>query len=95
MEADYEALSLMRKLVSDYRGQVIDEPGDALLALFHRPADALNFGLECSANSVNEAAWSCGGRPLPFRIGINFGRVIEDGDRVYGHAVNVAERIPA
>jgi len=83
----------MRKLVGDYRGQVIDEPGDALLALFHRPADALNFGLQVQREFRNEAAWSCGGQPLPFRIGINFGHVIEDRDRVYGHAVNVAERI--
>ena len=30
---------------------------------------------------------------LEFRIGVNIGDVIQDGDRIYGNGVNVAARI--
>ena len=40
------SLSLFRKLVADYGGRIVNEPGDAILALFGNAADALKFGIE-------------------------------------------------
>ena len=33
-------------------------------------------------------------RKIEFRIGINLGDVIEDGDRIHGDGINLAARVP-
>jgi len=75
------------------RGRVIDSPGDNLLAEFISVVDAVKCALEiqdeikkCNASLPND-------RKMVFRIGINLGDVIEDGDRIYGDGVNIAARL--
>lgn len=79
--------------VKTNRGRVIDSPGDNLLAEFVSVVDAVNCALEiqdeikkCNASLPDE-------RKMVFRIGVNLGDVIEDGDRIYGDGVNIAARL--
>ncbi len=87
------SISLIRSLIGDYGGRVVQIAGDGVLALFEHATQALRFAIELQREFRNEAVWTIDGEPISFRIGINSGEVlISDGD-VQGHCVNVAARI--
>ncbi len=80
-------------LISQHRGRVVDSPGDNLLAEFPSVVDAV----QCSV-SIQEALNARNAdlsvdRRMDFRIGVNLGEVIVEGDRIYGDGVNIAARI--
>jgi adenylate cyclase len=80
-------------LVQQHRGRVVDSPGDNLLAEFASVLDAVQcaVAIQRELNARNTAL------PLPrrmqFRLGINLGDVIPDGERIYGDGVNIAARL--
>jgi len=84
---------IMATCIQEHRGRVVDAPGDNLLAEFGSVVDAV----ECAADlqrelgSRNTALPSA--RRMEFRIGINLGDVIVDGERIYGDGVNIAARV--
>jgi TolB-like protein/class 3 adenylate cyclase/Flp pilus assembly protein TadD len=84
---------IMRKLIRQYRGRVVDSTGDNLLAEFGSVVDAVQCAVEVQQvlNSKNETLPE--NRRMHFRIGINSGDVIEEGDLIYGDGVNVAARV--
>ncbi|MGD2188143.1 MAG: adenylate/guanylate cyclase domain-containing protein, partial [Desulfobacterales bacterium] len=88
-----EYRSLMTGLIQQYRGRVVDSPGDNILAEFASVVDAT----ECAVNIQEELRKTNSKLPddrkMKFRIGINLGDVIEDGERIYGDGVNIAARI--
>ncbi len=76
-------------------GRIVRLIGDGILAEFgHAPA-ALACALEIQqrVDVRNRAVQR--GRRIAFRIGINAGDILVDGDEVYGHGVNVAVRLEA
>ncbi|MDB4443777.1 adenylate/guanylate cyclase domain-containing protein [bacterium] len=83
----------MRKLIKHYRGRVVDSVGDNLMAEFASVVDSVQCAVEVQQviSSKNEDLPE--NRKMSFRIGINLGDVIEDGDRIYGDGVNIAARI--
>jgi adenylate cyclase len=83
----------MTALISQHRGRVVDSPGDNLLAEFPSVVDAVqcSVGIQEEINARN--ADLAGERRMDFRIGINLGEVIVEGDRIYGDGVNIAARI--
>jgi adenylate cyclase len=83
----------MRKLIKQYRGRVVDSTGDNLLAEFTSVVDAVQSAVEVQQvlSAKNEALPE--NRRMHFRIGINSGDVIEEGDLIYGDGVNVAARV--
>jgi len=95
--ATIETLTLyketMGKLIRQYRGRVVDSTGDNLLAEFASVVDAVQCAVEVQEllSSKNEALPE--NRRMKFRIGINLGDVVEEGDRIYGDGVNVAARV--
>ena len=89
------AIGLIRDLIGDYGGRVVDVAGDGILATFDSPAQALGFAVEIQREFRNEAVWHAGEEPIAFRIGINLGEVIVHEASVRGHSVNVAARLQA
>jgi adenylate cyclase len=83
----------MTALIGQHRGRVVDSPGDNLLAEFPSVVDAVqcSVGIQEDLNARN--ADLSGDRRMDFRIGINLGEVIVEGDRIYGDGVNIAARI--
>jgi len=83
----------MGKLIRQYRGRVVDSTGDNLLAEFASVVDAVQCAVEVQQvlSAKNEALPE--NRRMNFRIGINSGDVIEEGDLIYGDGVNVAARV--
>jgi adenylate cyclase len=83
----------MTRLIHRHRGRVIDSPGDNLLAEFDSVVQAVQCAFEIQADlKVRNDALPQERRML-FRIGINLGDVIVDGERIYGDGVNVAARL--
>jgi len=80
-------------LIQQYRGRVVDSPGDNLLAEFASVVDAVQCAVEVQEVLKLKNAELPGDRRMQFRIGINLGDVIEEGDRIYGDGVNIAARI--
>ncbi|NIN01574.1 MAG: adenylate/guanylate cyclase domain-containing protein, partial [candidate division Zixibacteria bacterium] len=83
----------MSGLIHQYRGRVVDAPGDNLLAEFVSVSDAVNCAVEIQRNLAERNAELSKSRRMEFRIGINLGDIIQEGERIYGDGVNVAARI--
>src|SRR5512135_3192229 len=84
---------VMRSLVQQHRGRVIDSPGDNLLAEFASVVDAVQCGVAVQKELQARNADLAENRKMQFRIGINLGDVIEEQDRIYGDGVNIAARL--
>ena len=87
--------AIISRLISSYNGRVVDSPGDNLLAEFASVVDAVQCALKIQDELKTNNDVLPADRQMAFRIGINLGDVIEDGDRIYGDGVNIAARIEA
>lgn len=85
--------STITKLTQQYRGRVVDAPGDNILAAFPSVVDSVNCAVEIQRELVERNAELSENRKMEFRIGINLGDVIEEGERIYGDGVNIAARM--
>ena len=83
----------MSTLIEQHRGRVVDSPGDNLMAEFASVVDAVRCAVEIQEALRAKNAELPENRRMRFRIGINLGDVIEEGDRIYGDGVNIAARI--
>ena len=88
-----EYRAVMTDLIRQYRGRVIDSPGDNILAEFASVVDATECAVQVQQELKNRNAELPNDSRMEFRIGINLGDVIEDGERIYGDGVNIAARI--
>ncbi len=84
---------IMVHYVMQYRGRVVDSPGDNLLAEFASAVDAVNCAVEVQRELAEKNAELPSDRKMEYRIGINVGDVIQEGNRIYGDGVNIAARI--
>ena len=84
---------MIAEVIKNYRGRVVDSPGDNVLAEFASVVDAVESAVEIQKELSAKNAELPENRRMEFRIGINLGDVIEEGERIYGDGVNVAARI--
>jgi len=84
---------VMATLIPLHRGRVVDSPGDNLLAEFGSVVDAVKCAAIIQTTLRMENADLQQNRRMEFRIGINLGDVIVDGERIYGDGVNIAARM--
>ena len=85
--------AVISSLIQQYRGRVIDSPGDNLLAEFASVVDAVRCAVEIQQALKTKNAELPDHRQMRFRIGINLGDVIVEGERLYGDGVNIAARL--
>ena len=83
----------MTHLIEQYRGRVVDSPGDNVLAEFTSVVDSVNCGVEIQRELAGRNTELPENRRMQFRIGINLGDVLEEGKRIYGDGVNIAARM--
>jgi adenylate cyclase len=84
---------IMGNLVQQYRGRVVDATGDNLMAEFASVVDGVQCAVEIQQVLRAKNAMLRENRRMEFRIGINLGDVIEEGERIYGDGVNIAARL--
>ncbi len=86
---------LIDPLITQHQGRIVKTMGDGLLIEFASIVDAVRCavvmqqGMESRNANVDES------RRIRFRIGINVGDVIVEGDDIFGDGVNVAARLEA
>jgi adenylate cyclase len=85
-----EAIS---KIIGQHHGRVVDAPGDNLLAEFASAVNAVNCAVEIQNELKARNAELTENRRMVYRIGINLGDVVQDGDRIYGDGINIAARV--
>jgi len=86
-------LESIRSIISEHKGRVFSSPGDAVMAEFSSVVDAVQCGVELQEKIEATNADVPEDRKMQFRIGVNLGDVIHDGEQVYGDGVNIAARI--
>jgi adenylate cyclase len=84
---------LMGKFVELHRGRIVDIAGDGFLLEFPSVVDAMACAVEFQREIKARNADLPQDRKMEFRIGINVGDVIQDGERIYGDGVNIAARL--
>jgi len=84
---------LMSELIQQFRGRVVDAPGDNLLAEFASIVDATECAVKIQRKLKARNADLPNNCRMEFRIGINLGDVVEKADRIYGDGVNIAARV--
>ena len=88
-----EYREIMSYCIGQHNGRVVDSPGDNLLAEFSSAVDAVQCAVEIQKKLKKENERLVEDKKLKFRIGVNIGDIVQDGDRIYGSGVNVAARI--
>ncbi len=96
-EATVRTLTAYRNAITDltqqFRGRVVDSPGDNILAEFSSVVDAVNCAVGIQRELAERNAELPYKRKMEFRIGVNLGDVIAEGERIYGDGVNIAARV--
>ena len=96
-EATVKTITIYRKamthIIQQYRGRVVDSPGDNILAEFTSVVDGVNCAVEIQRELAERNAELSETRRMRFRIGLNLGDVLEQGERIYGDGVNIAARL--
>ena len=86
---------VMTKLIKQHHGRVVDTVGDNLLAEFASAVDAVQGAAAVQKEITASNAQLPENRKMIFRIGINLGDLVVEGDRIYGDGVNIAARLEA
>jgi adenylate cyclase len=84
---------VMATLIQQHHGRVVNAPGDALLAEFESVVDAVKSAVEIQRELAKRNAKLPTDRRMEYRIGINLGDVMFDGESIYGDGVNIAARL--
>jgi len=86
---------VMDALIKQHRGRMVDSPGDNVLAEFASVVDAAQCAVAVQKEFQARNADLPENRRMQFRIGVNLGDIIEEGERIYGDGVNISARLEA
>jgi adenylate cyclase len=96
-EATLATLTAHRKiidnLIEQHHGRFVNSAGDSVLAEFASVVEAVNCAVDIQTALKAENAKLPAERRMDFRIGINLGDVMVEGDQIYGDGINVAARL--
>jgi adenylate cyclase len=79
--------------IAEHRGRIVKTTGDGMLAEFASVVDALRCAVDMQRGIAERNVEVPSDRRIEFRVGINLGDIIIDGDDIYGDGVNVAARL--
>jgi adenylate cyclase len=84
---------LIDPAIAAYRGRIVKLMGDGALVEFGSVVDAVECAVHIQENMSERNVRAPKDRRIEFRVGINLGDIIIDGDDIYGDGVNVAARL--
>jgi adenylate cyclase len=84
---------VMSGLIEKHRGRIVDSPGDNVLAEFASVVEGVRCAVEIQEELKARNADLPEDRKMEFRIGVNLGDVVEEGEQIYGDGVNIASRV--
>ena len=97
-EGTLAALKAIRRELVDpriveHRGRIVKTTGDGLLVEFASVVDAVRCAVDVQREMAERNAGVPAETRIEFRVGINLGDIIIDGDDIFGDGVNVAARL--
>jgi adenylate cyclase len=86
-------MGVITGFIQQHRGRVVSTAGDSVLAEFPSVVDAVrcSVGIQEELKDRNKELPEA--KRMEFRIGVNLGDVVEEGDNILGDGVNVAARV--
>jgi adenylate cyclase len=84
---------LIDPTIAEHRGRIVKTTGDGLLVEFPSVVDAMRCAMAWQGAMADRAEQA--GTRIEFRIGVNLGDIIIDGDDIFGDGVNIAARLEA
>jgi class 3 adenylate cyclase len=81
--------------IKEHHGRIVKTTGDGLLVEFPSVVDAVRCAAEIQRAMADRETDSPEDGRIKFRVGINLGDIIADGDDIFGDGVNVAARLEA
>ena len=85
--------TLTDESIEAHHGRVFGSAGDSVIAEFASPVDAIVAAVEFQRNLRDRNLKITPEDQMEFRVGLNLGDVIVEGDNLYGDGVNVAARL--
>ncbi len=85
--------NLIEPAIAHREGRIVKTLGDGLLAEFASVVDAVQCAVEIQTEMAKRNLDEARDRRMDFRIGINLGDIIVEGDDIHGDGVNVAARL--
>jgi adenylate cyclase len=79
--------------IAKYHGRIVKTTGDGMLVEFPSVVDALRCAVDVQRGMAEREPNAPEERRLQFRVGVNLGDVIVEGDDIFGDGVNVASRL--
>lgn len=86
-------LELIDPAIAKNGGRIIKTTGDGMLVEFASATEAVESALEIQQRLARRNADVEPDRRILFRIGINLGDIVVDGDDIFGDGVNIAARL--
>jgi formylglycine-generating enzyme required for sulfatase activity/class 3 adenylate cyclase len=84
---------LLEPTIAEHHGRIVDTAGDGFIAVFDSPVEAVRCGIVIQQEMVARNVSLPREQWILYRIGINLGDVLFEGDGVYGDGINVAARL--
>ena len=86
---------IIEKNTKNYGGRIFNTAGDAFMIDFSSPVEAVKAAIKIQQEIFSLNKDMIEKKQLEFRVGINMGDVIIEGDNLFGDGVNVAARLEA
>jgi class 3 adenylate cyclase/pimeloyl-ACP methyl ester carboxylesterase len=87
--------ALIDPAVASHHGRIVKTTGDGALVEFASVIDAVGCAVAIQRGMLSRNAGIAEDKRIVFRIGINIGDIIIDGDDIFGDGVNIAARLEA
>ena len=84
---------LFAGFIQQHRGRIVSTGGDSVLAEFASVVDAVRCAVGIQEELKDRNKELPEDRRMEFRIGVNLGDVVEEGDNILGDGVNIAARV--
>ncbi len=86
---------LINPKIAEHQGRIVKTTGDGILIEFPSVVEAVRCAVEVQQGMNERNTDVPSAQRIEFRVGINVGDIIIDGDDIYGDGVNVAARLEA
>jgi class 3 adenylate cyclase/pimeloyl-ACP methyl ester carboxylesterase len=84
---------LVDPAIAAHRGRIVKTTGDGILVEFASVVDAVGCAVAVQRGMVSRNTPIADDKRIVFRVGINVGDIIIDGDDIFGDGVNIAARL--
>src|SRR5262249_36930055 len=79
--------------IAAHRGRIVKTTGDGMLVEFQSVVDAVRCAVAMQGATAEREAVLPQERRIAFRVGINLGDIVVEGDDILGDGVNISARL--